>query len=66
MLWFDNNTKLNINQRLLRAVEYCNNKYNYYPSEILVSEKMEDFEYPDVKITKVKYILPNHFFLVRN
>jgi len=66
MLWFDNDPKIDIFVKIMRASEYYQKKYGQTPNVCFVHPSMK-MEVPsksigvDVQVNQM--ILPNHFWL---
>lgn len=66
MLWYDNNTKLNIENRVLEAVEFFMDKYGYKPHCAFVNPTMAEKPIKiknNIKIVPNEKILKNHIWL---
>ena len=69
MLWFDNNTKTHIAQKIEQAALYYKNKYGHHPNYCFIhptmvkSESMIDKNDLLLKIKTAPFVLPNHFWL---
>ena len=66
MLWYDNNTKLNIEKRVMKAVEFFIEKYGYTPQCCFVHPDMADEPMKinnNIKIVPNERILKNHIWL---
>lgn len=65
LLWYDNDPKLTLSQRLSRAAEYCENKYNIIVDHCELNPVMETKEQLPSGITVLykQYILPNYFWV---
>ena len=66
MLWYDNNTKLNIEKRVLKAVEFFIEKYGYPPQCCFVNPDMTDEPMEiknNIKIVPSERILKDHIWL---
>lgn len=66
MLWYDNNTKLNIENRVQKAVEFFIEKYGYKPQCCFVNPDMaeEPIKIKDnIKIVPNEKVLKNHIWL---
>jgi len=66
MLWFDNDPKIDLNDKILKALEYYQKKYGQSPNICFVHPSMK-IEAPskslgvDVQVNQM--VLPNHFWL---
>lgn len=69
MLWYDNNPKSTVEQKVLRAAEYFEKKYNKYPTTCIVntgvfdSIKKHEEDTPEVngiKLIGSKLVLKNY------
>lgn len=65
MLWFNNDPKLSIKERLLIAVQYYKEKYQEIPNtcHINYNEDIKESSINDIRLIKDIYILPNHFWI---
>ena len=73
MLWFDNDTKSDLETRVSRAVIYYQKKYGKHPNLCFVHPSMaknlvsESLEHPivagEVEIRTTRSVLPNHFWI---
>jgi len=66
MLWFDNDPKIDLTVKILRASEYYQKKYGQTPNVCFVNPGMQ-VEVPSkscgVEVQANQMILPNHFWL---
>lgn len=69
MLWYDNNLKAPLSQRILEAFQYYRQKYGHAPTFCLIHPTLLKTE-PDltvlpisIRIKSAPYVLPNHFWL---
>lgn len=66
MLWFDNDPKLDLLAKIMRASEYYQKKYGQIPDVCFVNPGMK-IEIPSksfgVEVQVNQMILPNHFWL---
>lgn len=69
MLWFDNDPKTTLQEKIQGAVKYYREKYGLTPSKCVVNPTMlpqgfeEGTQVADVYIFGSKFVLPNHFFV---
>ena len=66
MLWFDNNPKTNLPEKIDRAAAYYAEKYGKIPTLCFVNPKMVGENQPEQKNIEVKTsetVLPFHFWL---
>ena len=69
MLWYDNNSKAPLSQRILQAVQYYQSKYGQsptycliHPAVLKVEQDLSNHQMP-VIVKAAPYVLPNHFWL---
>lgn len=64
MLWFDNNPKMELSQKIEGAAYYYENKYGKRPNCCYVHPAMPDLDRIDgIEVKRSRSILPNHFWL---
>ena len=65
MLWLDDNRRLTLEEKLLRAASYYQNKYGQWPEICLVNRKMldEEMQVENIQVRPVRHVLPNHFLI---
>jgi len=65
MLWLDADPKTSLEQKLMRAVNYFNEKYGYLPKQCCVSlsalEQSQTINH--IIVQPLRTVLPNHFWL---
>ena len=66
MLWFDNDPKIDLNTKIIKASEYYQKKYGQTPNLCFIHPSMA-VESPSksfvVDVKTDQMILPNHFWL---
>lgn len=68
MLWFDNDTKSSLPEKVKRAADYYRRKYGEVPDLCLVNPAMLEkgnVEGTEVKVETAADIQPNHFWVGR-
>lgn len=66
MLWLDADVKSSLEEKVLRAVAYYEDKYGRAPDLCLVNTATfseEERTVGQVKVQRAKTILPNHFWV---
>ena len=72
MLWFDNDTKTGLDNRVERAAQYYQRKYGQTPNMCFVHPSMLAASTPDigagmkahgVQVKPLSTVLPNHFWI---
>jgi len=72
MLWFDNDTKSGLDNRVERAAQYYQRKYGQTPNMCFVHPSMLASSAPDigavlnahgVQVKPLSTVLPNHFWI---
>lgn len=66
MLWFDNNPKTGLAEKIEQASAYYRKKYGQIPNQCIVNPDMlknEKAKSPTVKLTASPTILPNHLWI---
>lgn len=65
MLWLDNDSKRPLEEKVLRAVEYYEQKYGCSPELCLVnpSTLAQKEEVGRVEVRPLRTVLPHHFWL---
>jgi hypothetical protein len=64
MLWFDNDKKRTLSEKIRRAADYFNKKYGRVPNVCFVNKKVtEAVDLPGIKVRPTRSILPNHFLV---
>jgi hypothetical protein len=64
MLWFDNDKKRTLAEKIKRAADYFNKKYGRVPNVCFVNKGViEAVEMPGIKVRPSGIILPNHFLV---
>ncbi len=66
MLWFDNDQKVDLKQKVERAATYYQSKYGRSPNLCFVHPSMIQENSPKpvaIEVKPNKSILPNHFWL---
>ena len=64
MLWFDNDKKRTLAEKIGRASDYFKKKYGRVPNVCFVNkEVLEIIDIPGIKVRPSGYILPNHFLV---
>jgi hypothetical protein len=64
MLWFDNDKKRTLSEKISRAADYFNKKYGRVPNICFVNKKVvEAVDLPGIKVRPTRSILPNHFLV---
>jgi hypothetical protein len=66
MLWFDNDSKMDLSSRVKRAVAYYRKKYGAEPNACFVHPSMltnTKLDPGSVKIFANNTIMPNHFWI---
>lgn len=65
MLWFDNNPKASLDQKLGQAADYYTKKYGPRPTWCMVHPSVLGDVAPagPIRVIPDRHILPNHFYL---
>ena len=66
MLWFDNDTKLDLPAKIQKAMEYYHKKYGQKPDLCFINPSAVPDKPPKsagVEVQTNRMILPNHFWL---
>lgn len=66
MLWFDNDPKAELNDKVLRAAAYYQKKYGLQPNLCFVHPSMLPAPSPragSIELRTSKQVLPNHLWL---
>ncbi|HJW91958.1 MAG TPA: hypothetical protein VJ436_15090 [Anaerolineales bacterium] len=77
MLWFDNDTKSDLNTKIERAASYYQNKYGKLPNlcfihpsmaeglikEVEPKEDLPTIKAGEVEVRATRAVLPNHFWI---
>jgi hypothetical protein len=64
MLWFDNDKKRTLAEKIGRAADYFNKKYGRVPNVCFVNKKVvEAVDLPGITVRPSGIILPNHFLV---
>ena len=65
MLWFDNDTKTALNERVVRAVKYYAEKYGRVPNMCMISptDLEKEIEIGGVMVRPWRSILPHHMWI---
>lgn len=65
MLWLDTDRKRSLDEKVLRAAEYYQEKYGRFPELCLVNSKLIDKakKVGRVKVEAARTVLPDHFWL---
>lgn len=70
MLWFDNDPKTALVEKVLRAADYYRNKYGRVPDLCLVNPAMlknpadsEEIQVGTIRLRSMRTILPNHLWI---
>ncbi|MEW6717581.1 MAG: hypothetical protein AB1345_08765 [Chloroflexota bacterium] len=67
MLWFDNNPKVDLEEKVKQAAEYYQTKYGRCPNMCFVNPRMlmnkEQLTVGSIRVLIAESILPNHFWL---
>jgi len=66
MLWFDNDPKTNLEEKIARATEYYDKKYGQRPNLCFVHPSMlanNSQRARDIEVRSNQMVLPNHFWL---
>ena len=64
MLWFDNDKKRTLAEKIKRAADYFNKKYGRMPNVCFVNKGViETIEMPEITVRPSGIILPNHFLV---
>lgn len=64
MLWFDNDTRVPVQQRIAKALDYYRRKYNKIPDLVLINaaDMPQEISLP-VKVRPSRSIRPGHFWI---
>jgi hypothetical protein len=66
MMWYDNDPKTTLSQKILAAAQYYRLKYGVIIDTVIVNPKMlEGQEYDPEHVKSMKYILPGHLWIGR-
>ena len=66
MLWFDNDPKTGLSEKIENASTYYRNKYGQTPNQCVVNPAMlsgGEANLPELKISASPTILPNHLWI---
>jgi hypothetical protein len=65
MLWFDNDPKTTLEQKIKKALDYYNNKFGNKPNVCLVHPGMLDKEkeVEGLKVRAYQPVMPGHFWI---
>ena len=65
MLWLDTDKNRTLDEKVVRAAEYYENKYGYLPELCLVNSSVIEGSKAvgHIKVEAAKTVLPNHFWL---
>ena len=65
MLWFDDDKRRSLEQKIRQAAEYYEGKYGAAPNVCFVNNKtlQEELKFGQVKVFPINKILPHHFWL---
>jgi hypothetical protein len=64
MLWFDNDPKTTLAEKIKTAAEYYKNKYGHYPNTCMAHPSaLAGQKYDPEHVKPLKSILPGHFWL---
>ncbi len=66
MLWFDNDQKVDLTAKVVRAASYYQSKYGQAPTLCFVHPSMVNTAPPKasgIEIRTTRSVLPNHFWL---
>lgn len=68
MLWYDNNPKTTLIEKIELAAQAYQKKYGHPPDVCCVNPGMLSDEIPEngIKVQAYKYILPGHFWIGMN
>lgn len=69
MLWFDNDTKSDLAERIAHAAIYYRGKYGQEPNLCFVNPKMLSGNSPwptGIEVRSTRSVLPNHFWIGQN
>ena len=63
MLWFDNNAKTSLKEKIIRAADYYRTKYGCVPTVCEMPFGTAAFELGVLKVRPRRYVLPGHLIL---
>ena len=66
MLWFDNDPKTRLSDKIEQASEYYHNKYGQIPNQCFVNPNMlsdDEVKSSDLMVSASPTILPNHLWI---
>ncbi|MCH7480460.1 MAG: hypothetical protein IIC79_03600 [Chloroflexi bacterium] len=66
MLWFDNDPKTGLSEKIEKASAYYRKKYGQIPNQCVVNPSMlsdGEVNSPDLKVSASPTILPNHLWI---
>ena len=66
MLWFDNDSKVDLATKVHRAADYYRNKYGKTPNLCFVHPSMVEnasYQGNGIELRTTRSVLPNHFWL---
>lgn len=66
MLWLDDDKRLSLEEKVLRAADYYRNKYGQAPNYCLVNRSMlleESAQVGRIQVRSAGNVLPNYFWL---
>ena len=68
MLWFDNNTKSTLSEKINKAATYYQEKYGELATICYVHPTMmgNDEKCDGIDIRSARFVLPNHFLVTRD
>ncbi len=66
MLWFDNNPKVALKDKIEKAIAYYRKKYNHEPNLCLIHPSMMDhgeLDFDEMTVRAYRPVLPGHLWI---